>query len=223
MILDEKGDDLYRANGPIPYLNTGRFEAFSQGVGIGDWRPYTGPYDTGGIGVICDLAGSDRYEVGAYGQGFSMFMGLGILYDRAGNDLYSGDRFPQASAAHSGIGILADDSGDDTYWAIGDANQSGGGDHVLTLLIDRSAMTAIRPCQAGLKERRTVRVSPYWWTWTEMTDTSQCHTSASPLAKASPCEALPTIASASAFRFRCSWMPGEPRTSIRGCQGGEME
>jgi len=138
LLLDEKGDDQYRANGPVPYFVTGRFEAFSQGVGIGDWRPYTGPYDTGGIGVICDLAGNDRYEVGVYGQGFSMFVGLGILYDRAGDDLYSGDRFSQASPVHWGIGILADDAGDDTYWGIGDTNQAAGSDHALSLLIDRA-------------------------------------------------------------------------------------
>ncbi|MBL8178435.1 MAG: PDZ domain-containing protein [Bryobacterales bacterium] len=135
LILDVRGNDLYRANGPVPsgYGDPGVYSAFSQGIGIGCWFPWTGGFDTGGIGVLADLGGDDRYEVGEYGQGVGFYFGMGILYDRDGRDLYYGGRYGQAASAHGGIGILADDAGDDTYWGtIADA-----WDLSLAMLIDR--------------------------------------------------------------------------------------
>jgi hypothetical protein len=71
LILDEAGDDLYRAQSPIP-VNPREptvFSRRSQGYGSADFAPAVGAFDTGGIGLLCDLAGRDRYEVGEFGQG----------------------------------------------------------------------------------------------------------------------------------------------------------
>lgn len=135
LILDVRGNDLYRANGPVPsgYGDPGVYSAFSQGIGIGCWFPWTGGFDTGGMGVLADLGGDDRYDVGEFGQGVGFYFGMGILYDRDGRDLYYGGRYGQATSAHGGIGILADDAGDDTYWGtIAEA-----WDLSLAMLIDR--------------------------------------------------------------------------------------
>jgi len=134
-IIDENGRDLYRVNGPAPsaYETPAVFAGFSQGVGIG-----VRLYETGGIGVISDLGGDDRYEGGEFCQGGGYFWSLGILHDRSGNDLYYGNRYGQAWAAHQALGILTDDAGDDTYWSMTAASQSGSWDTSATLLLDRA-------------------------------------------------------------------------------------
>jgi hypothetical protein len=155
LILDAAGHDLYRANGPVP-SNGGwpaRYSGYSQGVGIADYSPGLGAFDTGGIGLLCDLDGNDRYEVGEFGQGFGFFYGLGILYDRAGRDLYYGTNvYSQAASAHGGVGILADDAGDDTYWGtIAKASDSG-----LALLIDRGGDDSYQGIYVGGADRQGI-------------------------------------------------------------------
>lgn len=134
-IIDQNGRDLYRVNGPAPsaYGTPAVFVGFSQGVGVG-----VRLYDSGGIGVISDLGGDDRYEGGEFCQGGGYYWALGILHDAGGNDLYYGNRYGQAWAAHQALGILADDAGDDTYWSMTAASQSGSWDISATLLIDRA-------------------------------------------------------------------------------------
>ncbi|MBN8730423.1 MAG: PDZ domain-containing protein [Acidobacteria bacterium] len=129
LILDGAGRDLYRLGGPPPVWGD-RTVSYSagQGVGYGD-----GLFDTGGIGVLCDLSGDDRYEAGEVSQGAGWLLGMGILYDRSGNDIYYGTRYSQGASAHGGVGILADDGGDDTYWG----GIAGSWDLSLALLIDR--------------------------------------------------------------------------------------
>ena len=134
LILDAQGRDLYRNNGPVPsvYGTPAVYSGISQGVGFG-----VRGYETGGIGVMCDLAGDDRYEAGEFSQGGAYFWGLGILNDKSGRDLFYGNRYTQGFAAHQALGVLADDGGDDTYWGMTAATQSGSWDICSTLLIDR--------------------------------------------------------------------------------------
>ena len=134
LLLDAGGNDLYRANGPkgSVYDTPAVFAAFSQGMGFG-FRMC----ESGGIGVLCDLAGDDRYEAGEFAQGGGYYWGLGILYDRSGNDLYYGNRYAQGFGCHQALGILADDSGDDTYWAMCAACQGAAWDTAMGMLIDR--------------------------------------------------------------------------------------
>lgn len=130
LILDGAGRDVYRLTGSRPVWGDRTVSyASGQGVGYGD-----GLFDNGGIGLLCDLAGDDRYEAGEVSQGAGWLFGMGILYDRSGNDLYYGTRYSQGAAAHGGVGILADDAGDDTYWG----SIAGAWDLSLALLIDRA-------------------------------------------------------------------------------------
>lgn len=135
LILEQGGRDLYRANGPVgsAYGTPAVYLGFSQGVGFGVRQ-----YDSGGIGVIADLAGDDRYEAGEFSQGGAYYWGLGILYDRAGRDLYYANRYGQAYAAHQALGILVDDAGDDTYWSMTAASQAGTWDICAGILLDRA-------------------------------------------------------------------------------------
>jgi hypothetical protein len=133
LVLDAAGDDLYRANGPTPsaYDTPAVFYSMSQGIGIG-----VRGYDTGGIGILEDLAGNDRYEGGEFAQGGGYFMGMGILHDRAGNDAYFGNRYSQGFAAHQALGVCADDGGDDMYWGMTAASQGAAWDESAALCID---------------------------------------------------------------------------------------
>lgn len=133
LLVDTGGNDLFRANGPQPsgYQTPAVFNAFSQGIGFG-LRGYT----AGGIGILANLAGNDRYEVGEFGQGGGYFLGLGILYDAAGDDFYYGTRYAQGFGVHQGVGILVDAAGDDTYWAQSVAAQGAGWDLGTGLLWD---------------------------------------------------------------------------------------
>ena len=135
LILDQGGRDLYRANGPRPscYDTPAVFAAFSQGMGFG-FRMV----ESGGIGVLADLGGNDRYEAGEFAQGGAYYWGLGILYDRSGNDLYYGNRYAQGFGCHQSLGILADDAGDDVYWSMTAAAQGGSWDIAMGMLIDRA-------------------------------------------------------------------------------------
>jgi hypothetical protein len=133
-IVDESGRDLYRANGPEPsaYDTPAVYQAFSQGIGFG-FRHYA----AGGIGLISDRGGDDRYEAGEFAQGGAYYYGLGVLHDAGGRDIYYGNRYTQGFGAHQAIGILADDAGDDTYWGMTAACQGAAWDVSAGLLIDR--------------------------------------------------------------------------------------
>lgn len=134
-IVDQGGNDLYRANGPTPsaYGTPGVFQAFSQGIGFG-YRQYA----AGGVGLLCDLAGDDRYEAGEFAQGGAYYWSLGVLWDAAGRDLYYGNRYGQGFGVHQAVGALLDDGGDDDYWSMTAASQGAGWDIGCGVLVDRA-------------------------------------------------------------------------------------
>ena len=47
-------------------------------------RPFAG----GGVGILCDLKGYDRYIADVYGQGASYWYSTGLLLDAEGDDIY---------------------------------------------------------------------------------------------------------------------------------------
>jgi hypothetical protein len=133
ILIDAGGGDVYRANGAArsAYNTPGSFMAFSQGVGVG-----IRPYDFGGVGVLLDFGGDDRYDGGEFAQGGGYLWGVGILRDESGNDLYYGDRYAQGFAAHQAFGMLTDISGDDIYWAKSAATQGAAWDQSIAVLFD---------------------------------------------------------------------------------------
>jgi hypothetical protein len=111
LILDFEGDDSYEA------------ELFGEGAAAF------------GLGAVVDLRGNDGYSLRAGGQGLGFAGGVGVLWDRGGNDRYTVlglsdifDRGGGISGAQgaalgfrtmlgAGVGILRDESGDDVYQA----------------------------------------------------------------------------------------------------------
>ena len=134
VLADLAGNDLYRMDGPVPstYGVPATFLSFGQGCGIGLRNAAFG-----GVGLLVDAAGDDRFEAGEFSQGIGYYHGLGVLHDRGGHDRYAGDRYSQGSAAHQAAGILLEDAGDDSYVARIAANQAGAWDQSVAWLVDR--------------------------------------------------------------------------------------
>jgi len=118
-LIELGGDDEYR------------LVAWGQGLGL-----------AGGLGLLWDRAGSDRYTVagaadpfdrgllsGAQGAGFGFRTllggGTGILRDERGDDRYEAEMFAQGSGYYYGAGLLWDESGHDRYRAVRYAQGSG--------------------------------------------------------------------------------------------------
>ena len=132
LLFDAGGDDSYTARGdaPCPWLPGHKF-TLSQGFGYG-MRPFA----AGGIGVLADLQGNDRYIADVYGQGASYWYAAGLLLDAAGDDTYTAHQYCQGAGIHLSAGLLADAAGNDTYQA-GQICQGGAHDYSVGMLIDR--------------------------------------------------------------------------------------
>ena len=108
------GDPLYYS----PQLPGKGNSSFTQGAGFGRRAPGTSAdyyYMSGGLGMLRDLSGDDKYTCSVFGQGTGYWFGAGILADAAGNDAYDGLWYVQGSDAHFALAVFWDDKGDDTY------------------------------------------------------------------------------------------------------------
>lgn len=144
-LLADYGDgaDLYDANDTVidfPSPQSADHNAsLSQGFGFGRRADYTdGHSQAGGIGILFDQAGANRFVCGVFGQGAGYWYGLGMLLSGAGDDTYTGQWYVQGSAAHFAVGILDDPGGSDSYRAPMNMAQGAGHDFSVGFLIDRA-------------------------------------------------------------------------------------
>lgn len=136
ILYDREGDDEYTARPtPVAYPSPQDMTvngSLSQGMGFGrrgDFLPDRVNM-SGGIGILRDRTGNDRYTCAIFGQGSGYWGGMGLLLDGQGNDLYNGRWYVQGAAAHFAYGALVDGSGRDIHNA--DAvrqNMTGGAGH----------------------------------------------------------------------------------------------
>lgn len=122
---------LYDANGTDEYFSHptdvlywspqdpgGSNSSFTQGAGFGrraDFAPDR-IYMSGGLGMLRDRAGDDRYTTSIFGQGTGYWFGMGALVDGGGTDVYDGRWYVQGSAAHFAIAVMVEQgSGNDQY------------------------------------------------------------------------------------------------------------
>ncbi len=116
MLVDRGGDDRYTLdNSPLSMPSaqlSDRNTSMGQGAGRGlRTDAIDGRSAAGGIGILVDLAGNDRYEAQVFAQGVGYREGLGILVDDAGDDRYEAAWYAMGSAAHRGAGVLLDRGG----------------------------------------------------------------------------------------------------------------
>jgi hypothetical protein len=135
LLRDDGGDDRYYCKGrhPTSFGDAGIFEGWGQGCGTG-----LRGLASGGIGILLDPSGDDRYEGGNYTQGGGFYFGWGILIDEGGADRYVASRWAQGFAAHQALGYLEDGSGDDRYVIRQGGGQSFAWDESVAGLLDRS-------------------------------------------------------------------------------------
>lgn len=140
-LLDRDGDDVYLASSTVvdfPSAQSAEHNlSMAQGAGVGFRADYlTGKSLAGGIGILFDEGGDDRYEAGVFGQGIGYWMGMGILWDEKGADSYRSHWYGQGAAAHFSVGVLQDFSGSDSYFGGRFLNQGAGHDFGFGFLID---------------------------------------------------------------------------------------
>ncbi|MBL8049023.1 MAG: hypothetical protein JNJ45_10125 [Chthonomonas sp.] len=131
-VIDRAGRDQYVAEDKIidfPSAQSALHNvSFAQGTGVGRRADYLdGMSQPGGVGLLFDLGGNDRYSCGVFGQGAGYWSGLGGLLDVEGDDSYSGQWYVQGSAAHFAVGVLRDMQGADVY--TGPMNMAMGAGH----------------------------------------------------------------------------------------------
>ncbi|HEY9706139.1 MAG TPA: hypothetical protein V6C58_27130, partial [Allocoleopsis sp.] len=120
LLLDGTGDDQYIGL-EDKYPNGGPFGAekhlhFAQGFALGKRNDgVDGNSWGGGLGILIDGTGNDRYECEIYCQGSAYWYSMGILTDKAGNDYHNGGAYSLAGVPHFAIGIYQDDGGNDEY------------------------------------------------------------------------------------------------------------
>ena len=135
LCVNRRGNDVYEAGGV--YLDAplfpDRYQSFSQGFAIGDREvDYAG-----GIALLIDHEGNDRYLGDIYDQGVGYWYSAGLLWDGGGNDLYEMTQYGQGSGIHLAVGGLVDVAGNDTYVMHSGLGQGGSHDYADSVLHDR--------------------------------------------------------------------------------------
>ncbi|MBM3473201.1 MAG: hypothetical protein FJX75_08045 [Armatimonadetes bacterium] len=141
VLVDVAGADTYTANdtdivNPSPQTKEHNV-SMAQGCGYGRRADYTDGHSLGGgVGLLVDGGGNDRYSCGVFGQGVGYWAGVGVLLDFEGNDEYKGVWYVQGSCAHFAVGVLQDFAGNDVYAATHNMAQGAGHDFSVGLLIE---------------------------------------------------------------------------------------
>ncbi len=138
VLIDVDGNDSYTAGGKYPDFRDPEksFQSMSQGIGMGIRPEETVVGASGGIGILIDQKGSDRYYGDYFSQGSGYYYSLGFLYDKEGSDRYYAGRYAQGAGIHSAIGLLTDTSGDDVYECSFGVSQGCGHDTGVGFLVD---------------------------------------------------------------------------------------
>lgn len=131
-LVDEAGDDVYfadpgegsgltgdaiYANAQLPGPTLKGNTSMVQGAGYGHRpdSPDRGYPFAGGLGILRDASGSDRYTCSVFGQATSFALGIGMLLDGAGDDTYEGLWYVQGANAHTSVAYFFDGAGNDKY------------------------------------------------------------------------------------------------------------
>jgi len=135
LCINVRGNDVYEAGGVYLHapLFADRYQSFSQGFAIGE----RGIDYAGGIAMLIDYDGNDRYLGDIYNQGVGYWYSAGLLWDGGGNDTYEMTQYGQGSGIHLAVGGLVDVSGNDTYVMHSGLGQGGSHDYAASILHDR--------------------------------------------------------------------------------------
>lgn len=154
-VIDMSGDDDYQCGGQYPSAYNShdapdgkpgdplfQYDCFGLGTGSGQ-RIFTKRAErqskslAGGLGLLLDIAGQDRYDSANFSQGHGYFFGAGLKLDLQGNDEHNAARYGHGASAHFGVAVFIDDQGDDQYRSTGPYYNGGvAWDNSSSLMID---------------------------------------------------------------------------------------
>ena len=142
VLVDTGGNDRYtlsklplvRPSPQLPDRNT----SMGQGAGYGRRGVFfDGRSTSGGIGMLLDLAGNDRYEAQVFAQGAGYHEGLGMLLDDGGNDYFEAAWYAMGASAHYAAGILLKRGvGNDVYRSTHEMALGTGNDLSVGVFVD---------------------------------------------------------------------------------------
>jgi len=130
-LIDRAGDDSYLAGRDEEdiWRRVATYVTFAQGSAFGHrfghieadpaggarrWK-MTGQIP-GGVGLLFDGGGGDRYDADVFGQGAAYWYSLGLLVDGGGgDDRYRATWYGQGVGTHAAAGCVVDEGGDDGY------------------------------------------------------------------------------------------------------------
>jgi len=154
-VIDLAGNDSYQCGKKYPsgYNRTDnssakpddpkfQYTAFGLGAGLGRRILSRNAGDhayalAGGLGMLIDCQGDDRYESSNFSQACGYYFGVGLKLDLAGNDEHKAARYGCASGAHFGMGLFIDHDGKDTYSSTGPTYNGGcSWDHSAFLFVE---------------------------------------------------------------------------------------
>ncbi|HEY3417125.1 MAG TPA: hypothetical protein VGM23_09605, partial [Armatimonadota bacterium] len=142
LLLDMAGNDRYTANDtdiifPSAQSPKEHNNSMCQGAGSGMRRDYLDDHSlSGGIGMLLDAKGDDKYFGGVFTQAVGYWYGIGILDDRTGNDSYRGVWYAQSATAHFGISYQDDGAGDDLYTVTNCVSNGSAHDYSVSLFVE---------------------------------------------------------------------------------------
>jgi len=154
-VMDLAGNDRYQCGGQYPSVYNDadapggkpgdslfQYDCFGIGAGSGKRIFSKDPQQqsfglAGGLGVMIDLDGHDRYRSANFAQGAGYFFGAGLKLDLAGNDEHAAARYGHAAGAHDSVGLFIDYGGRDLYISTGPVYNGGAAwDRSVMLCID---------------------------------------------------------------------------------------
>ncbi len=142
-VIDSAGNDQYQCGDVLPSAYNAheapeakpgdpefQYDCFGLGAGAG-LRVLTTQLQwveqslAGGMGLLLDLNGHDRYQSANFSQGMGYFFGAGILLDLNGEDEYRAARYGHGASAHYGVALFIDHLGNDRYESRGPFYNAG--------------------------------------------------------------------------------------------------
>ncbi len=165
-LVDRSGNDTYLAGRDEEdiWRREATYVTFAQGSGYGhrfghiEDDPAGGPRRwkmtgqiPGGVGMLFDGGGSDRYDADVFGQGSAYWYSLSLLVDGGGDDRYRTTWYGQGVGTHAAAGCVVDEGGDDSYFSR-NTSQGCGHDFSVGILHDvagNDRYTGMTLCQGA--------------------------------------------------------------------------
>ncbi len=150
-VVDLTGDDAYQCGNRAPSgedqaetpgETRAQSDCFGIGAGAGQrllprQEPPVVDDVAGGIGLVLDQDGHDRYTSSNFSQGLGYYFGIGIKMDERGHDRHDAARYGHGAGAHFGVGLFVDRAGADRYGSAGPLyNGAAAWDRSVALAVD---------------------------------------------------------------------------------------